>query len=123
MSKSYLGYRKIQEIINCGELPTSKDLYQDDILEILKILYGEEDCRACGKDYDLTIDHIIPKSLYGSSLKLNNLQILCSICNQIKADQRPGKNGWWPNSLKRYLSGGSYIWNAAERRYEDDPGR
>ena len=44
-------------------------------------------CRACGFSDRLTleIDHVKPRSLGGSD-DLDNLQILCSFCNNTKAD-------------------------------------
>jgi len=42
-------------------------------------------CLCCGAKKNLTIDHILPKSKGGGN-KMSNLQILCKICNEIKAD-------------------------------------
>ena len=44
-------------------------------------------CRACGFSDSLTmeIDHIVPRSLGGSN-DIDNLQALCSFCNNTKAN-------------------------------------
>ena len=44
-------------------------------------------CRACGFSDSLTmeVDHIVPRSLGGSN-NLDNLQALCSFCNNTKAN-------------------------------------
>jgi hypothetical protein len=44
-------------------------------------------CRACGFSDSLTmeVDHIVPRSLGGSN-DIDNLQALCSFCNNTKAD-------------------------------------
>ena len=44
-------------------------------------------CQVCGKKVTkntMSIDHIIPKSLGGSSFDCNNLQVLCKSCNSLK---------------------------------------
>lgn len=49
-------------------------------------LYGNH-CAACkvsGREVDLTIDHVLPKSQGGTS-GYANLQLLCGPCNQGKA--------------------------------------
>lgn len=104
MSREYLGYNKIREIIEAESLPKfSRTVYQDDIIEVLRILFGEESCRACGLTENLTIDHIRPKTSKRSSRRsLHNLQILCNECNKRKSNLEPGKNGWWPDSLIKY---------------------
>lgn len=40
-------------------------------------------CQCCGQTEELTIDHIVPKSVGGSN-KAVNLQTLCRICNTLK---------------------------------------
>lgn len=42
-------------------------------------------CQICGDWHDLTIDHIYPKSL-GGTTELNNLQTLCRKCNSRKGN-------------------------------------
>ena len=54
------------------------------ILSILKYFCGDF-CCSCYTSYDLTIDHIIPVSKGGTNY-IENLQILCNKCNQIKKD-------------------------------------
>jgi 5-methylcytosine-specific restriction endonuclease McrA len=43
----------------------------------------EGKCRNCGSRQDLHFDHVIPRSLGGSST-VENIQILCRTCNQKK---------------------------------------
>lgn len=45
-------------------------------------------CQKCGFRHKLTVDHIIPRALGGSSA-LTNLQCLCERCNNKKADSFP----------------------------------
>ena len=42
-------------------------------------------CVECGSTFDLQYDHIIPVAL-GGATTLENLQLLCSRCNQEKSD-------------------------------------
>ena len=44
---------------------------------------GAERCANCGAEDDLVLDHVIPVAKGGAS-KLDNLQLLCAVCNRIK---------------------------------------
>ena len=46
-------------------------------------------CKHCGATKGLTVDHIVPVSKDGSDA-LDNLQILCQICNSKKGNRRSG---------------------------------
>lgn len=54
--------------------------------------YPQNKCVFCGVGGKLTRDHIIPKALGGLDCS-DNIQKLCSRCNQLKKDmiQRPGR--------------------------------
>ena len=45
-------------------------------------------CQYCGKNKDLTIDHVLPKSRGGKST-WTNLVAACQRCNSIKGDKTP----------------------------------
>lgn len=45
-------------------------------------------CVECGRNEDLTIDHIVPLSKGGSD-ELHNLQTMCQKCNFKKANKKP----------------------------------
>ena len=49
-------------------------------------------CVVCGKklrkgDEEMTIDHIVPRELGGSSLDTRNLQLMCKHCNKTKGSK------------------------------------
>lgn len=49
-------------------------------------VYGNK-CSCCGSVADLQVDHIKPRSHYPElALELDNLQILCKLCNQGKSN-------------------------------------
>ncbi|WP_246008977.1 HNH endonuclease [Hymenobacter metallilatus] len=45
-------------------------------------------CEQCGSRFNLTLDHIIPRSK-GGGWHRSNLQCLCKSCNEAKADLMP----------------------------------
>ncbi len=47
---------------------------------------GVKNCKVCGTTEHLTVDHVIPVSKGGTN-SLENLQVLCNDCNQLKADK------------------------------------
>ena len=55
------------------------------------VLFGRQEgkCNGCGMDYPfriLEVDHVIPKARGGTD-HIDNLQLLCSLCNRIKGDR------------------------------------
>ncbi len=48
----------------------------------LVVKYGER-CASCGADEALALDHVLPVARGGCST-LENLQLLCGICNRLK---------------------------------------
>lgn len=63
IAQKFIGKRKIREFI------FKRDNYK---------------CLRCGKQFDLTVDHIKPIHLGGDN-KLSNLQTLCKSCNSYKS--------------------------------------
>ena len=49
-------------------------------------------CQYCGKETDLSIDHLIPRSKGGKS-NWKNLVTACKTCNSIKGDDTPEAKG------------------------------
>jgi 5-methylcytosine-specific restriction endonuclease McrA len=47
-------------------------------------------CVRCGSTDDLTVDHIIPAAK-GGTKQPDNLETLCSVCNEFKGDSLGGK--------------------------------
>ena len=56
--------------------------------EIRKIVFKRDGgkCVKCGSDKDIEYDHIIPVSKGGSDT-INNIELLCEICNRSKSDK------------------------------------
>lgn len=52
-------------------------------------------CAKCGATTQLTLDHIAPVSL-GGRTELDNCQILCRACNQLKGDRIRDYRGTLP---------------------------
>ena len=58
--------------------------------QILLVMHGAR-CRFCGETYDLTLFHIMPKSIYPEvRLLFLNLLISCMKCHRIWEDHLPG---------------------------------
>jgi 5-methylcytosine-specific restriction endonuclease McrA len=55
--------------------------------EVRKAVFDREGgrCVECGSTFDLQYDHILPFAL-GGATTVENLQLLCSTCNQEKSD-------------------------------------
>jgi hypothetical protein len=43
-------------------------------------------CVTCGRDHDLSVDHIVPE-INGGKITLENLQTLCRPCNSSKGEE------------------------------------
>ena len=72
-------YKSLQAALNDkpNHIPVSKEL---------RFRVFERDnytCQRCGKQYDLSLDHIKPRLLGGANT-LDNLQVLCTACNTQK---------------------------------------
>jgi hypothetical protein len=66
------------------ELPASR---RERIPEDVRVFVWERDggcCQRCGANEDLQFDHIVPVSKGGSN-EANNVELLCSACNQKKS--------------------------------------
>lgn len=71
-----------QQLARNGARPETRPV----ISKELKLAVYRRDggrCVACGSTFDLQYDHVIPFSL-GGATSLENLQLLCSSCNQAK---------------------------------------
>lgn len=57
--------------------------------KMLRVFIRDDfECQECGSDYDLTVDHIIPKSKGGLDT-YSNLETLCRKCNCDKGNKHP----------------------------------
>lgn len=61
-------------------------------------------CTKCGSFENLTVDHVVPKSLGGKDF-LKNLQTLCASCNQQKANtvKQYSRHKRTADYVKKYL--------------------
>ena len=68
----------------------SKGVIKCSQLEIADLLTNTTKCNRCGKYFyhenEKTIDHIIPVCKNGE-LSMQNIQVLCLMCNSIKGDK------------------------------------
>jgi len=55
----------------------------------------QHSCQYCGKNKDLTLDHMVPRSKGGKST-WNNLVTACKRCNALKGDSTPEQAGMKP---------------------------
>ena len=80
------GRPKPAKLVRPASLPT----HPRTIPQSVKIQVAARDgaaCRNCGSEHELQYDHIYPYSLGGSSLDVNNIQILCGRCNRRKGNR------------------------------------
>ena len=73
------------------DIPTRTDQPVHRSANIKAILYGQQagNCLGCLEHFqlrNLTIDHIVPRSLGGSDAD-ENLQLLCGACNSVKGNR------------------------------------
>ena len=56
--------------------------------DVRKIVWNRDNgkCCKCGSDNNIEFDHIVPVSKGGSST-VNNIELLCQICNRSKSDR------------------------------------
>lgn len=57
------------------------------------IILRDRKCQYCGSTYQLTVDHVIPKSKGGKDT-WTNLVACCHSCNNKKSDRSPEEMGW-----------------------------
>ena len=58
--------------------------------KIIKDVFERDDykCKNCEKEKNLVLDHIVPLSQRGNN-NIENLQVLCKLCNQKKGNKNP----------------------------------
>ena len=76
------------KILHRDDIPIRTDVATRPSKNIKRTLYGDQagNCRGCGEHFqlrNLTIDHIVPRSLGGVDTDAN-LQLLCGACNSVK---------------------------------------
>lgn len=91
MSKRYLNYKEHGlKCVSCGLVGTRMALEKHYSTKGDKYHFNLYAINEHGSEVLMTVDHIIPKSRGGSN-KLDNLQTMCSVCNNKKADRLPGE--------------------------------
>lgn len=76
------GNKVNQKVIRyLGRVKGVDKLEKETIVAVMK--RDDYKCKICVTEEDLTIDHIIPLLDGGTNLE-DNLQVLCSKCNQVK---------------------------------------
>lgn len=73
-------------------------------------------CQRCGTEDNLSVDHIVPRSLGGTD-NLDNLEVLCSSCNSSKG----GRFFDTPRTPPT-LHGSFYPKNDSISHYQDESG-
>jgi 5-methylcytosine-specific restriction endonuclease McrA len=73
-------------------------------------------CQRCGTEDNLSVDHIVPRSLNGTD-SLDNLEVLCSSCNS-----RKGGRFFDSARTPPTLYGSFYPKNDSISHYPDEPG-
>lgn len=73
-------------------------------------------CQLCGTEDNLSVDHIVPRSLGGTD-NLDNLEVLCSSCNS-----RKGGRFFDSARTPPTLHGSFYPKNDSISHYQDEPG-
>lgn len=92
-------YTALEVVVNYNELMTiynsnlSKQYERNKLNSKMRLMVKQRDnytCRYCGKvmldGVGLQIDHILPIAK-GGKTELDNLQVLCSVCNRKKSDK------------------------------------
>ena len=73
-------------------------------------------CQRCGTEDNLSVDHIVPRSLGGDD-SLSNLEVLCQSCNSSKGGRFFDMARTPPT-----LHGSFYPKNDSISHYQDEPG-
>ncbi|MCH5256756.1 MAG: HNH endonuclease [Lachnospiraceae bacterium] len=85
---------RFKEVIDVYNSIDDERNYRERGLENTSSNHGWYKCIKCGQSYrkgDMDIDHIVPRSLGGSSSR-ENLQCICKHCNRSKRDSTVDTN-------------------------------
>jgi 5-methylcytosine-specific restriction endonuclease McrA len=89
------------------------EIFWNEIREYVKEKERKDECIFCGKKNDLTIDHLLPRSLGGPNDE-KNVVFVCGECNSSKGSRRLYE--FW--TIRRGLEGAKYeVPRIAEGKY------
>lgn len=80
-------HQKKRGNVTMAEKELKREIKKDQCMNHLgKLIQKTKRCNKCGARTPLTLDHIVPLSK-GGARRLWNIQLLCTVCNQKKADK------------------------------------
>jgi 5-methylcytosine-specific restriction endonuclease McrA len=75
-------------------------------------------CQYCGKESDLSLDHLVPRSKGGKS-NWRNLVTACKTCNSLKGDETPEAIGLTLKNLPFKPSYVMFLRDFSDYRYDE----